>query len=236
MKKILTITLILILAVTFTVVCYAEEGTPTAADTTAIGTTSILPTETTVAITSVNALPTVTTAAEGENLPTEEDEESFAQYCLNWIIDNASEILSSLSLLGTVIICVIAKKVLLPILSGGLNKVTAIVSEFENIATRLLEKNNSQVSNISTEATNLSTAVRESEEKVERITEAVEKLTASEIDAANDRETVKLVMTMQAELFNELVKNSSMPQWRKDDIEKRYKDILSIINKDSDNV
>lgn len=236
MKKILTITLILILVVTFTVVCYAEEGTPTAADTTAIGTTSISPTETTVAITSVNALPIVTTAAEGENLPTEEGEESFAQFCLNWIIDNASEILSSLSLIGTVIICVIAKKVLLPILSGGLNKVTAIVSEFENIATRLLEKNNTQVGDISKEAEKLTAAVNDAESKVERIAESVEKLTASEVDAANDRETVKLVMTMQAELFNELVKNSSMPQWRKDDIEKRYKDILSIINKDSDNV
>ena len=236
MKKILTITFILILAVTFTAVCYAEEGTPTAADTTAIGTTSILPTETTVAITSVNALPIVTTAAEGENLPTEEGEESFAQYCLNWICEHSAEIFSSLSLIGTALICFFGKKMVLPVISNGLTKVTELVVNLEAMATKLLEKNNTQVGDITKEAEKLTAAVNEAEEKVERIAESVEKLTASELDAAKDRETVKLVMTMQAELFNELVKNSSMPQWRKDDTEKKYRDILAIINKDSDNI
>lgn len=234
MKKILTITFILILAVMFTAVCYAEE--PTVTDTTAPTTTAILPVETTVAITSVNTLPTVTTAAEEEILPTEEEEESFAQYCLNWICEHSAEIFSSLSLIGTALICFFGKRMVLPVISNGLTKVTELVTNMETMATKLLEKNNTQVGDITKEAEKLTAAVNEAEEKVERIAESVEKLTASELDAAKDRETVKLVMTMQAELFNVLVTNSSLPQWRKDDIEKKYRDILAIINKDSDNV
>jgi hypothetical protein len=244
MKKILTLTLAIIFALMLTFTCFAEEETPSVS--TATVTSDFSPTEATTVVDEANTLPIVTTATEEEIIPAvttstvadteEEKEESFANYCLGWLLDHTSEILSSLSLIGTALICVLAKSTLLPVLTGGLNKITSLVAEFEEMARGLLDKNNTNVADISKDAEKLCKAVAEAEAKVERIAESVQNLTNSELDAAKDRELVKMVMTMQAELFHTLVANSSLPQWRKDDIEKKYKDTLALIQKDSDNV
>ncbi len=136
----------------------------------------------------------------------------------------STEILCALSFVGSLIIAFAYKKGLLPAVKSGIGAIGSAIGEVREQAlksaqiqeelTSLLDE---RLALLETTLTKFDTAITEIAEKTE-----------SGAHAAEDRENVKALMSAQIDMLYELFMTSSLPQYQKDALSERIRDMKEV--------
>ena len=228
MKRILITAVLVLLILTVSLPLYAEDSSGAITEASAAVTTA--PATVSDTVTSAG-IPTDTHGAE---------ERSFADELLDKMIESLPEILSGLSVIMTAVLCLVARKALLPALSDGLTKVAAISKAGADKCAELSDAAQKRLDEIAKQCSDAKKAADETAALARDTAIATEKISESDMSARRERNVIREVMLSQAEIFESLVQCSSLPQWKKDMIEKRFTEqkerIASLTEKDSEEI
>ena len=148
----------------------------------------------------------------------EEQGESLASYIMSKIIENASLIVSSVG----VFLILTFKKSLVPIISSGVTRLTGIAKESSDNSSFAINEMISLVDNMKQELSLNGKLIENGNEKLYEISDGISKIAIEAENAKREREVVKSVMLMQSGIFESLIRSSTLPQWRKDQIEEEF--------------
>lgn len=134
-----------------------------------------------------------------------------------WAYAHAAEILSALTLIGSLVLAITYKKGLLPKLSGALTRIGSSVSELGDGTKKILADMSEKI--------DTATGKSEITEGIcQNLADEVSALSArlSEVDAQKgEREKMRLIILSQIEMLYDIFMTSALPQYSKDAVGER---------------
>ena len=163
------------------------------------------------------ATPNAGTEADERNNVNEESNPFSELYSL--ICAHADDIFSSLAFVGTLIIAVIYKRVLLPAVTGSIGSIGTALGKLreEN------EKNNAGTDSRLVSAENKLVSVEETLEKLNSSLEAMRASVGNTDEVKRECNLMHLVMEAQVEMLENIFMCSALPQYQKDAVSERIK-------------
>lgn len=138
-----------------------------------------------------------------------------------WVVEHAAELLSALTLVGSLILSFSYKKGLLPTLSGALNKISGSVSsagEYVSTAHAALDSlaekfgaTEELCRHLADEIAELSARLEESEEE------------------KGERERMKIILSSQVDMLYEIFITSGLPQYAKEAVGERVREMKAAL-------
>lgn len=158
----------------------------------------------------------------------ENSEPTFFESLFSAFEANASEVLSALAFVGSLIIMLCYKKGLLPIVNDGLK---ALKSGIKAV--------NEKSESFNEHAIGLCDSIDARLERAEKLTEAILKSTESveeQIDLiekrSNDNEKLKIILTAQIDMLYEIFMSASLPQYLKESVGEKISEMKSELTKE----
>ena len=147
----------------------------------------------------------------GEALDTYEDD-TFFTVLYEGIKKNSDKILSALAFLGSLIIAFMYKKGLFPFVEKALASLSGAVVKLGNEAKKNADLGNEFLNTVTDK-------LERSESIISGFTDSLKRLEAGLMEFSSEkseREKLKLIMTAEVEMLNEIIMASSLPQYQKD--------------------
>ena len=161
----------------------------------------------------------VTEVIEAEN-PTEDGGNVFAEI-YEAASGFSSEILSVFAFVGSLVVAFAYRKGLMPTVKKGIGAIGNAIGQIKD-ATDGYGKHQDEM------LTAFNERLTESEKILERFGEAIDEMvekTESASDARADRECVKALMSAQVDMLYEIFMNSQLPQYQKEAVSRRIKEM-----------
>ncbi len=137
------------------------------------------------------------------------------------VIDNADKILSALAFISSLVLMFFYKRGLLPSLSRSLSAIKSSAGDFEEIAREGALKTEQSLNFLLDKFAFFENTVNEVSSTVERLEAGIEK----ETEKASSREQLKTVMLSQVDLLYEIFMQSSLPQYSKDAVGEKVREM-----------
>ncbi len=129
----------------------------------------------------------------------------------------AAEILSALTLIGSVVLAVAYKKGLLPALGSAVGSIGASVKSVAEAAERSASSSESAISGVSEALGGLGDALDSVKSRLDSLEDELKQAEAKELDAS----AVKTIMRAQVDMLYDVFMTSALPQYAKDAVGER---------------
>ncbi|MBQ2686970.1 MAG: hypothetical protein IJF55_04460, partial [Clostridia bacterium] len=160
-----------------------------------------------------------------------EEEISFAAYIIHEIKKNLPEILSAAGVILSAVICIIMRSSVLPMISGGMARLSETVSMEERKNEAFIERAEEKLTLMSDRSDSIAGCSESINRMIESTNKKIDRLLSELERASKEREVVKSVMEFQSEMFDRLIESSALPQWKKDELSKEFIKSKNEINK-----
>lgn len=133
----------------------------------------------------------------------------------------SSEILSVFAFLGSLIVAFAYRKGLMPAMKKGIGAIGNAIGQIKDATDKYGEHQDEILSAFNER-------IAESEKILERFGEAIDEIaekTETANDARADRESVKALMSAQIDMLYEIFMNSQLPQYQKESVSQRIKEM-----------
>ena len=145
------------------------------------------------------------------------DVESIFAEIYTALCDNADEIFSILSFIGTLIVGFAYKKGLIPLLSGAVKRIGDSVEKLREDEASNLASSNERIEDIKNQVVLLDEAVNSLSENLSELGGRLE----SKKESQSERENMRLILTEQIEMLYDIFMASSLPQFEKEAVGER---------------
>lgn len=180
---------------------------------------------------------TVVSYAEGEQpIETEQAEtpKTVSETVVQWCTDNANNIFSCATLIGSLILAFAYKKGFLPSLSMGLSnisqKVGNGVDNLTAITNAMSQTNDETLKKIASAIAPALEKANQSADIAKNLSERAEDLQKQLDNANTEREVTAQIMKMQSEMFYGFFMSVNLPQYQKDQLGQKYADMQKVIS------
>ena len=150
------------------------------------------------------------------------EEMSFAAYVMEKIKDSLPEILSAAGVILSAVICIIMRSSVLPMISGGMARLSEIVGIGERNNEAFIESAEQKIALMSDRSDSIAGCTESINCLMESTNKKIDSLLSELERASREREIVKSVMEFQSEMFDKLIESSALPQWKKDELSKEF--------------
>ena len=160
-----------------------------------------------------------------ESAPTEDVESNIFEELYAAASEFSGEIASALAFLGSLIVAMAYRRGLMPAVKSGIGAIGGAVSQLKDST----ESYSRHQDELLTEFTN---RLCRAEEVLERFGKAIDEIAEKTEDgkhAAEDRENVKALMSAQIDMLYDIFMTSSLPQYQKDAVNERIREMKEVI-------
>ena len=163
-----------------------------------------------------------------ESAPTENAESNVFEELYAAASEFSGEIASALAFLGSLIVAVAYKRGLMPTVKSGIGAIGGAVSQLKD-STESYSKHQDEL------LAEFTDRLSRAEEILEKFGDAIEEIAEKTEDgkhAAEDRANMKALMSAQIDMLYDIFMTSSLPQYQKDAVNQRVKEMKEVTESD----
>ena len=171
----------------------------------------------------------ITNEVTGESAPTETENTNVFEELYAAASEFSGEIASALAFLGSLIVALAYKRGLMPAVKSGIGAIGGAVSQLKD-STESYSKHQDEL------LTEFSERLCRAEEVLERFGQAIDEIADKTEDgksAAEDRASMKALMSAQIDMLYDIFMTSSLPQYQKDAVNKRIGEMKEVTKSES---
>ncbi len=171
----------------------------------------------------------ITNEVTGESAPTETENTNVFEELYAAASEFSGEIASALAFLGSLIVALAYKRGLMPAVKSGIGAIGGAVSQLKD-STESYSKHQDEL------LTEFSERLCRAEEVLERFGQAIDEIAEKTEDgksAAEDRASMKALMSAQIDMLYDIFMTSSLPQYQKDAVNKRIGEMKEVTKSES---
>ncbi len=160
-----------------------------------------------------------------ESAPTEDVESNIFEELYAAASEFSGEIASALAFLGSLIVAMAYRRGLMPAVQSGIGAIGGAVSQLKD-STESYSKHQDELLSEFTDR------LCRAEDVLERFGKAIDEIAEKTEDgkhAAEDRENVKTLMSAQIDMLYDIFMTSSLPQYQKDAVNERIREMKEVI-------
>ena len=165
----------------------------------------------------------------GESAPTETENTNVFEELYAAASEFSGEIASALAFLASLIVALAYKRGLMPAVKSGIGAIGGAVSQLKD-STESYSKHQDEL------LTEFSERLCRAEEVLERFGQAIDEIAEKTEDgksAAEDRASMKALMSAQIDMLYDIFMTSSLPQYQKDAVNKRIGEMKEVTKSES---
>ena len=165
----------------------------------------------------------------GESAPTETENTNVFEELYAAASEFSGEIASALAFLGSLIVALAYKRGLMPAVKNGIGAIGGAVSQLKD-STESYSKHQDEL------LTEFSERLCRAEEVLERFGQGIDEIAEKTEDgksAAEDRASMKALMSAQIDMLYDIFMTSSLPQYQKDAVNKRIGEMKEVTKSES---
>ena len=165
----------------------------------------------------------------GESAPTETENSNVFEELYAAVSEFSGEIASALAFLGSLIVALAYKRGLMPAVKSGIGAIGGAVSQLKD-STESYSKHQDEL------LTEFGERLCRAEEVLERFGQAIDEIAEKTEDgksAAEDRASMKALMSAQIDMLYDIFMTSSLPQYQKDAVNKRIGEMKEVTKSES---
>ena len=169
-----------------------------------------------------------TDEATGDSAPIEDTESNIFEELYAAVGEFSGEIASALAFIGSLIVAFAYKRGLMPTVKSGIGAIGGAVSQLKD-STESYSKHQDEL------LAEFTDRLSRAEDVLERFGDAIEEIAEKTEDskhAAEDRANMKALMSAQIDMLYDIFMTSSLPQYQKDAVNQRIKEMKEVTESD----